>query len=300
MARCAESNAPAPSSSTLPPPASSAGVPRIVTSRPMSSCYFGQSEPGAHRRRGDHVVATCVTNPGQGVVLGTDHNPERTAPRNRPDRRRNPPVTHLHGEPCPVQRISHTSRRPHLFERCLRVAMNNVAQSNQFLPGMLDHPLRYRLGVRFHTDLLSPSCPWLVQRLPGPDHLESRVSGSLSPGPPSAHDGHAEPPTEPPLDRPRRHKGVDMSHPRCIMVSSRKHHRSVLRYRPDRGRDHVIEADPLGEGGARPEPRRWRLGEGPPGGAGPVFFAFSVASGLPTVERTVHSEYPERIPESGQ
>ena len=67
-----------------------------------------------------------------------------------------------------------------------------------------------------------------------------------------------------------------MSHPRCIMVSSRKHHRSVLRYRPDRGRDHVIGAEPTqGMAGRVREPRRWRLGVGPSEGSGPVFFAFS-------------------------
>ena len=77
-------------------------------------------------------------------------------------------------------------------------------------------------------------------------------------------------------DRLRRHKGIDVSHPRCIMVSSRKHHRSVLRYRPDRGRDHVVGAEPTqGMAGRVREPRRWRLGVGPSEGSGPAFFAFS-------------------------
>ena len=68
-----------------------------------------------------------------------------------------------------------------------------------------------------------------------------------------------------------------MSQSRCIMVSSRKHHRSVLRYRPDRGRDHVVGADPSqGMAGRVREPRRWRLGVGPSEGSGPAFFAFSV------------------------
>ena len=83
-------------------------------------------------------------------------------------------------------------------------------------------------------------------------------------------------------DRPRHHKGVDVSHPRCIMVSSRKHHRSVLRYRPDRDRDHVVGADPSqGMAGRVREPRRWWLGVGPLEGSGPAFFAFSVPQGLP-------------------
>ena len=83
-------------------------------------------------------------------------------------------------------------------------------------------------------------------------------------------------------DRPRRHKGVDVSHPRCIMVSSRKHHRSVLRYRPDRGRDHVVGADPSqGMAGRVREPRRWWLGVGPSEWSGPEFFAFSAPQGLP-------------------
>ena len=83
-------------------------------------------------------------------------------------------------------------------------------------------------------------------------------------------------------DRPRRHKGVDVSQSRCIMVSSRKHHRSVLRYRPDRGRDHVVGADPSqGMAGRVREPRRWRLGAGPSEGSDRAFFAFSVPQGLP-------------------
>ena len=83
-------------------------------------------------------------------------------------------------------------------------------------------------------------------------------------------------------DRPRRHKGVDMSQSRCILVSSRKHHRSVLRYRPDRGRDHVVGADPSqGMAGRVREPRRWRLGAGPSEGSDRAFFAFSVPQGLP-------------------
>ena len=81
-------------------------------------------------------------------------------------------------------------------------------------------------------------------------------------------------------DRPRRHKGIDVSQSCCIMVSSRKHHRSVLRYRPDRGRDHVVVADPSqGMAGRVREPRRWRLGVGPSEGSGPAFFAFSVSPG---------------------
>ena len=84
----------------------------------------------------------------------------------------------------------------------------------------------------------------------------------------------------PRTDRPRRPKGIDVSHPRCIMVSSRKHHRSVLRYRPDRGRDHVVGADPSqGMAGRVREPRRWRLGAGPSEGSGRAFFAFSVPPG---------------------
>ena len=83
-------------------------------------------------------------------------------------------------------------------------------------------------------------------------------------------------------DRPRRHKGIDMSHPRCIMVSSRKTPPVRFRYRPDRGRDHVVGADPSqGMAGRVREPRRWRLGAGPSEGSGPAFFAFSVPQGLP-------------------
>ena len=113
------------------------------------------------------------------------------------------------------------------------------------------------------------------------DYLVSRVSRSLCSGPASVNDGHAEPPTKPPLDRSRCHKGADRV---TVPLHTGRQPQTPpvrIRYRPDRGRDHVVEADPLGEGGTRPEPRRWRLGEGPPGGAGPVFFAFSAASGLP-------------------
>ncbi len=50
-----------------------------------------------------------------------------------------------------------------------------------------------------------------------------------------------------------------MSQSSCILVSSRKHHRSVFRYRPDRGRDQVVGADPS-EG--------WRDAFGNRGGGG--------------------------------
>ena len=45
MARWAESKAPASTSRTLPPPASSAGVPRIVTSIPTSSATRASPNP---------------------------------------------------------------------------------------------------------------------------------------------------------------------------------------------------------------------------------------------------------------
>ena len=84
------------------------------------------------------------------------------------------------------------------------------------------------------------------------------------------------------------------------MVSSRKHHRSVLRYRPDRGRDHVVGADPTqGMAGRVREPRRWRLGAGPLEGSGPAFFAFS-APPRPARGHGRHVPgYLQRIPESG-
>ena len=60
-------------------------------------------------------------------------------------------------------------------------------------------------------------------------------------------------------DRPRRHKGIDVSHPRCIMVSSRKHHRSVC------GTDRTGAGIMLSE----PTPRRgWRDAFGNRGGGG--------------------------------
>ena len=59
--------------------------------------------------------------------------------------------------------------------------------------------------------------------------------------------------------------GVEVSQPRCILVGSCKHHRSVMRYRSGRGGDHVAGADPLrGLAGRVRRLRRWRLGAGPP------------------------------------
>ena len=60
-------------------------------------------------------------------------------------------------------------------------------------------------------------------------------------------------------DRPRRHKGVDVSHPRCIMVSSRKHHRSVCG--TDRTGAGIMLSEPT-------PPRGWRDAFGNRGGGG--------------------------------
>ena len=94
-------------------------------------------------------------------------------------------------------------------------------------------------------------------------------------------------------------RGLSVSHPRCILVSNRKHHRSVSG--ADRtGQGHVVKAVPLGEGETRSEPRRWRLGEGPPVGVRSGDFRVLGRLGpAGRMGRTVHSEYPQRIPESG-
>ena len=72
-----------------------------------------------------------------------------------------------------------------------------------------------------------------------------------------------------------------MSQPGYILVSSRIHHRSVVRYRPDRVRDHTF-ADPTSKG--------WRdasgteevvAGVGPAEGSRPPVFAFSVSEAVP-------------------
>ena len=60
-------------------------------------------------------------------------------------------------------------------------------------------------------------------------------------------------------DRLRRHKGVDVSHPRCIMVSSRKHHRSVCG--TDRTGAGIMLSEPT-------PPRGWRDAFGNRGGGG--------------------------------
>ena len=84
-------------------------------------------------------------------------------------------------------------------------------------------------------------------------------------------------------DRPRRHKGVDVSHPRCIMVSSRKHHRSVCRYRPDRGQGSCCRSRPLpGDGGTRSGTEEVVAGGGPVGGVrSGVFRVLGSPQGLP-------------------
>ena len=71
-----------------------------------------------------------------------------------------------------------------------------------------------------------------------------------------------------------------MSHPRCILVSSRKHHRSVCG--TDRTGAGIMLSEPTprrGLAGRVREPRRWRLGVGPPEGSGRAFFAFLVPPG---------------------
>ena len=110
------------------------------------------------------------------------------------------------------------------------------------------------------------------QRTTGPSFTRCRAPsrcpeflGSLC-SEPAAHDGQPKRPQNPRRTDRATTRGLTVSHPRCTMVGNRKHHRSVLRYRPDRGRDHAVKAEPLGEGGTRSEPRRWRLGEGPPAG----------------------------------
>ena len=60
-------------------------------------------------------------------------------------------------------------------------------------------------------------------------------------------------------DRPRRHKGIDVSHPRCILVSSRKHHRSVCG--TDRTGAGIMLSEPT-------PPRGWRDAFGNRGGGG--------------------------------
>ena len=95
-------------------------------------------------------------------------------------------------------------------------------------------------------------------------------------------------------DRPRRHKGVDMSQSSCILVSSRKHHRSVLRYRPDRGRDHAVGTDPSqGDGWTRSEAEEVAVGAGPSEGSGPAFFVFSVPRACPVGGRHVPVSHHE-------
>ena len=111
-------------------------------------------------------MAAGMADPGQGVVLRTDHNPDRAASRDRPDRGRDSPAAHLHRETGLLQRIGYAARRAHLVEGGLRVTVNGVAQVEQVLPGLLDYPMRYGLGIRTQTDLPKPRCPYLIRRLP--------------------------------------------------------------------------------------------------------------------------------------
>ena len=108
-----------------------------------------------------------------------------------------------------------------------------------------------------------------------------RVFGPLHSRTASSDDRHARPLIAP-RGTERRYMGVDRVPLPSHTGSSRKHHRSVLRYRPDRGRDHAVGADPSqGIAGRVRKLRRCRLGVGPPEGSGRAFFAFSVPQGLP-------------------
>ena len=67
-------------------------------------------------------------------------------------------------------------------------------------------------------------------------------------------------------DRPRRHKRIDVSQSRCIMVSSRKHHRSVA-VPTGPGQGSCRQSRPLpGDGGTRSGTEEVVAGGGPAGG----------------------------------
>ena len=68
-----------------------------------------------------------------------------------------------------------------------------------------------------------------------------------------------------------------MSHPRCILVSSRKTPPVRLAVPTGPGQGSCCRSRPLpGDGGTRSGPRRWRLGAGPSEGSDLALFAFSV------------------------
>ena len=191
---------------------------------------LGHAHLGRPRRRHHHRI--CDPAEGQG------HPPRRNIPDDhRRHRHRHRHLHRQHRAARQALRVSHQSRQRPRVQRHLQL-------------GARLHPRRPVTGHRHRhrhptTSVLSL---WFAV-------FRSRRRPMI--GMPT-HSQH------PRRDRPRHHKGVDVSHPRCIMVSSRKHHRSVLRYRPDRGRDHVVGADPSqGLAGRVREPRRWWLGVGP-------------------------------------
>ena len=81
MAAWTPSKAPRSSMRILPPPPSSAGVPRTRTFRPIWSATAARAKPGPHRARGDDVVAAGVPDVGQRVVLGADRDDQLAVAR---------------------------------------------------------------------------------------------------------------------------------------------------------------------------------------------------------------------------
>ena len=77
------SSAPAVDQPILPPPPSSAGVPRISTRPPELVGQRGGGQAGAEAGGGDDVVAAGVADAGQGVVLAQhgDRRARRTPAR---------------------------------------------------------------------------------------------------------------------------------------------------------------------------------------------------------------------------
>ena len=114
-----------------------------------------------------------------------------------------------------------------------------------------------------------------------PVEVPDLYRGAVQPGPTVVpRSARVHPLTAPPQGPAAPPQGVDVSHPRCIMVSSRKHHRSVCG--TDRTGAGIMLSEPTpprGMAGRVREPRRWWLGVDPSEWSGPEFFAFSVPPG---------------------
>ena len=106
-----------------------------------------QGQPGTDTGRDDHVVATGVSHPWQGVVLGADTDGQRAAPVLGDERGRQVGDPGGDGEAGAVEHITALGRGPLLLEGQLGVIPDGVRQTDQLIGGTPDGSLHRLLGL---------------------------------------------------------------------------------------------------------------------------------------------------------